>query len=243
MDRVSIIFNLFAYVAVLIFVTGFLSKVIIYFKTPSPLRIPVTPAPKTTFGVVIRLIPELLFFRSLLRGGTADKILWFGGWFFHVSFLLIILRHSRYFIYPVPGWIMSVQQIGIWAAYIFPIALLILILRRFLNDRLVVISLFQDYFVLILILCIGLTGLLLKFFLRTNLVDVKAFILGLLTFSPTTVPDSPLFLMHFSLVLLLLIYFPFSKLMHAWGVLINPTRVQRDTPREVRHVTPWAESR
>lgn len=241
MEGLGIVFNLLAYVVAVIFVLGFFSKVVAYFKTPSPLKIPVTPAPKSSAGVVIRLIPEILFFRSLLRGGTAEKILWLGGWLFHVSFLLIILRHLRYFIYPVPEWIMSMQQIGIWAAWVFPLTLLILIARRFLNDRFATISLFQDYFVLILIISIGITGLLLKYFVRTNLVDVKAFILGLLTLHPTTVPDSPLFLIHFSLILFLLVYFPFSKLMHAWGVLMSPTRMQTDNPREVRHVTPWAE--
>ena len=240
MEGLSGIFSLLAYLAALIFVLGFLYKVVVYFKTPSPLKIPTTPAPTNSVGVVIRLIPEILFFRSLLRGGTAEKILWLGGWFFHVSFLLIILRHLRYFTYPVPDWIMFLQQIGIWAAWVFPIALLLLIIRRFLIDRLVVISLFQDYVILFLIFGIGITGLLLKYFIRTNLVDVKAFILGLLTFSPATVPNSPLFLIHFGLVMLLLIYFPFSKLMHAWGVLMSPTRAQTDTPREVRHVTPWA---
>jgi nitrate reductase gamma subunit len=136
---------------------------------------------------------------------------------------------------------MSFQEIGIWAGLIFPLALLLLIVRRFLNDRLMVISLFQDYFILLLIIGIGLTGLLLKYFIRTNLVDVKAFILGLLTLSPVSLPSSTLFLIHFCLVLLLLIYFPFSKLIHAWGVLMSPTRVQTDTPREFRHVAPWAE--
>ncbi|MBI5050679.1 MAG: respiratory nitrate reductase subunit gamma, partial [Nitrospirae bacterium] len=180
------------------------------------------------------------FFRSLLRGGTTEKILWAGGWFFHVSFLLIVLRHLRYFMYPVPSCIMSVQQAGIWAAYVFPIALLILLIRRFTNGRLIVISLFQDYFILALLLGIGITGLLLKYFIRTNLVEVKAFILGLFTLSPSAVPDSTLFLIHFSLAMLLLIYFPFSKLIHAWGVLMSPTRAQTDTPREARHVASWA---
>ncbi|UCF87461.1 MAG: respiratory nitrate reductase subunit gamma [Nitrospiraceae bacterium] len=99
----------------------------------------------------------------------------------------------------------------------------------------------EQLVILILIIAIGLTGLLLKYFIRTNLVDVKAFILGLLTLSPVSLPSSTLFLIHFFLVLLLLIYFPFSKLIHAWGVLMSPTRVQTDTPREFRHVAPWAE--
>ncbi len=241
MNGLSSAFNLLAYAAALIFALGLLNKIVLYFKTPSPLKIPTTPAPKTSMGVVMRLIPEILLFRSLLKGGTAEKILWLGGWFFHVSFLLIILRHLRYFVYPVPDWIMSVQQIGIWAAWIFPVALLVLIVRRFVIDRLIAISLFQDYFVLLLIISIGITGLLMKYFIRTNLVDVKAFIFGVVTLSPTTVPDSLLFLIHFSLVLLLLVYFPFSKLIHAWGILMSPTRVQTDNPREVRHVAPWAE--
>lgn len=240
MNGLSSVFNLLAYLAAAIFVLGFLNKVVLSIKTPSPLKIPTTPAPKGSAGVVLRLIPEILFFRSLLKGGTTEKILWVGGWFFHVSFLFIVLRHLRFFTYPVPEFIMSLMQIGIWAGLIFPIALLILIVRRFTNDRLAVISLFQDYFVLVLILAIGLTGLLLKYFLRTNLVDVKAFIFGLVTFSPAQMPDSTLFLIHFSLVLVLLVYFPFSKLMHAWGVLINPARAQTDNPREVRHVNPWA---
>ena len=241
MNGLSSVFNLLAYIAAAVFVLGFLNKVVLYFKTPSPLKIPTTPAPKTSMGVVVRLIPEVLFFRSLLKGGAAEKILWLGGWVFHVSFLLIILRHLRFFTYPVPGFVMSFQQIGIWAGLVFPLALLILIVRRFLNDRLVTITLFADYFVLGLIITIGLTGLLLKYFARTNLVDVKAFILGLLTLSPVQIPDSPMFLIHFSLVLILLVYFPFSKLMHAWGILISPTRAQVDNPQEVRHVTPWAQ--
>ncbi len=241
MNGLSTVINLLAYVTALVFVVGFLNKVILYFKTPNPLLIPTTPAPTTTMGVVARMIPEVLFFRSLLKGGTAEKVLWVGGWIFHVTFLLIVLRHLRFFTYPVPGIIMAFQGLGILAGLLFPIALLILIVRRFTNDRMAVITLFQDYFVLILIIAIGLTGLLLKYYVRTNLVDVKAFILGLLTFSPAQLPDSPIFLIHFGLVLVLLAYFPFSKLMHAWGILVSPTRAQADNPREARHVAPWAQ--
>ncbi len=240
MNGLSSVFNLLAYVAAAVFVLGFVNKVILYFKTPSPLKIPVTPAPKTTMGVVMRMIPEILFFRSLLKGGTTEKILWVGGWIFHVSFLLIVLRHLRFFTYPVNSCIMFFQNIGIWAGLIFPVALLILIIRRFTNERLALITLFADYFVLVLIISIGFTGLLLKYFVRVNLVDVKAFVYGLVTFSPTQMPDSTLFLIHFSLVLVLLVYFPFSKLMHSWGVFVSPARVQLDNPREVRHVNPWA---
>jgi hypothetical protein len=41
------------------------------------------------------------------------------------------------------------------------------------------------------------------------------------------------------LVSTLLAYFPFSKLMHAPGVLFSPTRNQVNDPRTRRHVNPW----
>lgn len=38
---------------------------------------------------------------------------------------------------------------------------------------------------------------------------------------------------------MLLIYFPFSKLMHMGGIFMSPTRNMRCNTREVRHVNPW----
>jgi nitrate reductase gamma subunit len=37
----------------------------------------------------------------------------------------------------------------------------------------------------------------------------------------------------------LLVYFPFSKLMHMGGVFLSPTRNMLANTREVRHVNPW----
>jgi nitrate reductase gamma subunit len=50
--------------------------------------------------------------------------------------------------------------------------------------------------------------------------------LGLLTLRPVAPPPHALFLVHFVLVSLLLIYFPFSKLLHAGGIFFSPTRNQ-----------------
>jgi hypothetical protein len=47
-----------------------------------------------------------------------------------------------------------------------------------------------------------------------------------------------LFLLHFSLIMLLLIYFPFSKLMHAIGIFFSPTRNQIDNSR-IKRWGPW----
>jgi hypothetical protein len=74
MNGLGSVFNLLAYLAAAIFVLGFLNKVILYFKTPSPLKIATTPAPKTSIGVIVRQLQEVLFFRSLLKGGPAEKM-------------------------------------------------------------------------------------------------------------------------------------------------------------------------
>jgi nitrate reductase gamma subunit len=49
-------------------------------------------------------------------------------------------------------------------------------------------------------------------------------------------PSDPLVMIHLGLVALLMIVFPFSKLLHAPGVFFSPTRNQVDNPREVRYI-------
>ena len=69
---------------------------------------------------------------------------------------------------------------------------------------------------------------------------MKAFFLGLERFDLQPLPGGALLLAHLGLVVLLLLIFPFSKLLHAPGMFFSPTRNQADDPREHRHVAPWA---
>ena len=122
------------------------------------------------------------------------------------------------------------------------LALLFLFGRRLMNPQVRYISLLNDYFPLFLILGIVITGILMRFFLRTN-VDINAIkqlAVGLVTFSPTIVTEiSSLFYAHLFLVCTLLAYFPFSKLMHMGGVFLSPTRNLANNSRMVRHINPW----
>ncbi len=92
--------------------------------------------------------------------------------------------------------------------------------------RALYISGVPDYFALVLLGLIAATGILTKYWLHVNVVDVKAFTLGLLTLRPVAPPAHPLFLVHFVLVIGLMLYFPFSKLLHAGGIFFSPTRNQ-----------------
>jgi nitrate reductase gamma subunit len=93
---------------------------------------------------------------------------------------------------------------------------------------------------LAMLLGIGLTGLGMSFLTHTDIVSVKAFFLGLMAFDIQPLPAHPALFIHLSLVALLMIIFPFSKLLHAPGVFFSPTRNQADNPREVRRLAPWA---
>jgi hypothetical protein len=75
---------------------------------------------------------------------------------------------------------------------------------------------------------------------HTEIVAVKAFFLGLILFDWQPLPAHPALYLHLALVAVLLVVFPFSKLLHAPGVFFSPGRNQSDNPREARHLAPWA---
>jgi len=225
------------YVATAVFVVGLALKIRSYARTPAPLKIPTTPAPTSGGGVALRLTREVVFFESLFKG---SKWTWLFGWLFHASLLLVLLRHLRYFQEPVWAPIVFVQFIGTWAGVTMVAGLAGLWARRFLVDRVRYISTPSDHLHLALLIAIGLSGLAMRFVAHTDVVAVKAFMLGLMRLSIQPLPADPLLLIHLALVALLMIVFPVSKLLHAPGLFFSPTRNQSDDPREARHLAAWA---
>lgn len=236
----STLYTFFAYFAIVIFVFGILCKIWKYAIIPNPLKIPLTPAPTNAIGVVIRMILDVAFFKSLFN---SNKFTWLGGVALHLALLVVVASHIRFFILPVPEPIMLLQtflqSIGMFIGLLFIMPIVYLFIRRVWVDRTRFISIFADYFVLILLFLIGLSGITMKYLIRPDLAAVKTFILGLTSFCPAPMPTNPIFITHFTLILILLIYFPFSKLMHSSGIFFSPTRNQIDNPREKRHVNPW----
>jgi len=112
--------------------------------------------------------------------------------------------------------------------------------RRIAVERIRYISALSDHLMLVLLIGIATTGLMMKYVAHTDILSLKAFVLGLMYFDPQPIPADPVLLVHLSLVLLLMLIFPFSKLLHAPGVFFSPGRNQVDNPREKRHLAPWA---
>lgn len=225
------------YLATLILVAGLANKIIQYARTPAPLKIPTTPAPTTRAGVVFRITREVVFFESLFRG---SKWTWIFGWMFHFGLFLVTLRHLRYFLEPVWYPIELMQPLGIYGGIAMVIGLAGLWARRFLVDRVRYITALSDHLMLALLIAIGVTGLLMRFAVHTDIIRVKQFFQGLYVGQVETLPADPLLLLHLLLVAGLMIIFPYSKLLHMPGLFFSPSRNQVDNPREKRHLAPWA---
>jgi nitrate reductase gamma subunit len=219
----SLFFIGLAYFAAFAFIAGLIWKLVGYLRTSTPLPHALTPAPTTEGGAVLRVLGEVTLFQSLFK---ADKWLWGGAWIFHAALVSVLFRHIRYFTYPVPGIVLYMEPVALFFGILFGAAILFLFWRRLGLPRTLYVSNIPDYFALALLGLIAGTGLMVSYWLHVNIVDVKGFILGLMTFHPVQVPRHPLFLLHLFFVLTLMIYFPFSKLLHAGGVFFSPSRHQ-----------------
>ena len=276
------------YAAMATFFIGIIVRVIDWGKSPVPFRIPTTAGqewsfpwiksnpidnPRGTGGVIVRMILEVLLFRSLFRNtrleyrntdGSAkidyewEKWLWLAALAFHWAFLVIFLRHFRFFMEPIPSFVhlldnldgflqlgvLPLNGLGVPCVYISDLLMLAavtyLFVRRLYIPQVRYISLPADYFPLFLILALGLTGVLMRYFLRVDITAVKELAIGLFKFSPT-VPEGigVIFYIHLFILSVLIAYFPFSKLMHFAGVFLSPTRNLANNNRFVRHVNPW----
>jgi nitrate reductase gamma subunit len=237
MSALTLVYAGLFYAATAILVVGVAAKIAGYARTPAPLRIPTTPAPRTKVGVAGRIAREVLLFESLFR---ANKWIWLFGWLFHVALAVVLFRHLRYFTEPVWSVVAIAQPFGIYAGFVMLAGLAGLWARRFLVERIRYISTYSDHLMLALLVMIGVSGLMMKYVSHTDIVAVKAFMLGLMRFDLQPLPaDGPL-LVHLFLVAALMAIFPASKLLHAPGVFFSPTRNQADDSRERRHVAPWA---
>jgi nitrate reductase gamma subunit len=237
MTAATFIYALLLYAAAAVLAGGLAHRIYVYARTPAPLKIPTTPAPTTKGGVALRLLREVVLFESLFKSSLWT---WACGWLFHAGLALVLVRHLRYFTEPVWGWVAWLQPFGAYAGFAMAAGLAGLGVRRMAVARVRYISTPSDHLMLALLLAIAVSGLAMKYVTHTDVVAVKAFCLGLLYLDWQPLPSGVLLYAHLALVALLMLVFPFSKLLHAPGVFFSPTRNQADDPREARHLSAWA---
>jgi nitrate reductase gamma subunit len=224
-------------------------------------------SPGTRAGVFGRMALEILLFRSLFRNTAfakppagsepcpgpvflERKALWLGAMAMHWSLLVIVLRHLRLFVDPVPRFAAALSafdgffDVGVPRWYATDVmlcaALAYLLVRRLRDPLLRYLSLPADYLALAALVGVAGTGIVLRYVARVDLVAVRTYALSLAAFAPAPPPVVGAWLAaHLLAVSFLLAILPFTKMMHAAGVWLSPTRNQANDSRRRRHVNPW----
>lgn len=220
------------YAVVLTFVPGMAYRFRVWFGTPQPGKMTLFPAPEGSLAGSI--LADVLFFPRLFKG---DRALWFMSWVFHVSLALVVVGHVRVVTGLIDRMLFSVgvsddgirwmsETLGGAAGIIMVATGLLLLVRRAMTARVREVSSFSDFFALLLLLSIIVTGDLMRFGAHFDLAQTRIWARSLLLFSPD-VPASPVFLTHALLAQALIMYIPFSKILHFGGIFFTQALVQR----------------
>jgi len=160
-------------------------------------------SPPFTPRLILTVVGDILFLSRLLR---TNDLLWIGEWLFHCTFLLVVLRHLVFFLNPVPGWVAFLQPFGIFAGYLLPFSLIYILSIKLSREE--GYSPSYNFFLLILLLLLSVIGILMRAVFKPDLVAVKGFVLGILCLRPEAVQLHFLFIVHFCLTLVLILYVP-----------------------------------
>jgi len=216
------------YITFVVFVIGIMYHFYIWKKLPKP-KMTLTPAPKSGIPRYIELLKETFFFRSLFKG---DKNLWIFSWVFHAMLVLIFIGHLRVIMWLPDKMLASLgmtseninamsQLSGGIAGIVILVMILVLLGRRLFTGRVREISLKGDYIALILILIVLITGDAMRFVAHVDLLLTREYFLSLVTFSTVSVPENSWFMAHYFFAQVLIMYMPFSKLLHFGGIFFT----------------------
>lgn len=229
--------QVFPYIAAAVFVFGMAWRVQRWLKTPVPFPITLFPAPQSPAGRFAAVASELVLFKSLYRGG---KGLWFWAWLMHVSLAMIIAGHivGIYFLthqFTLIGLSPAKSSelsafLGIVAGISLFASMLVLLYRRTSIPEVKRLSDPADYFELLLLMAIVITGMHMRTVSEVNLPAIREYLGSLILLRPVAIPQEGIFISHFLLVNLLMLYFPFSKLVHLAGFVVNRSMLVAAAP-------------
>ncbi len=217
-------------ITVAVFIGAIAYRLLRWWKLPNP-SLTLFPAPEPGADAFRGVLKATFFFPSLMK---ADKLLWGAAWIFHATLALVLLGHLRVVsdfprIWKALGINPDVMSsvIGGLAGMIMLIAALFLILRRLITPRVREITQAGDYFAVLLLLGIIVTGDLMRFSGHFDLEQTREYFGGLILLQLSLPPLNFWFLMHFLLGQTLFLYLPFSKLLHFGGIFFTQTALQR----------------
>lgn len=252
----QLFYGILSIAAVTLFFCGSVLRIAAWLRRPVPYQLTLFPVPTKRRGKLALAAGELFLFRTLFR---ENRLLWFLAWLLHLSLAMILAGHVLG-ISLLRGQFTALgasletsalvsRTLGGVAGTILVASLIALFCRRLLDHELRRLSEPFVWFDLLLLLSIASSGLgmYLPGF-HPDLPAVRSWIASLFRFNPVPPPPNPLFTLHLSLAGFLLVYFPFSQLMHAAGAMVNRAMLMETapsfpTPKGKRPRSPFAGKR
>jgi len=230
--------GIFPSIALTVFICGTVLRIAAWLRVPVPFQLTLFPEPKGIIGKTTTIAGEFLFFRALLR---ENRLLWLWVWLFHFSLVMILtghvlgivfLRHQFTLIGAAPDTSIRLSTaLGGMMGAVMIISLVALLCRRLFSQEMRILSDPLAWFDLLLLLAVALSGLCMYLpRYHVELPLVRTYIESLFTFRPTPIPPFTLFKIHFLLVNFLLLYFPFSQLIHSAGFFVSRAMFVETSP-------------
>jgi len=214
LSYVTIAYAVMFYIAASVLILGLLARVMIWVRRRHEIR----PRRSDVHGP-LGLLLDLALFRGKFFD---DRVSWIFSVMFHYGLLSILFRHLRYALEPEwvgPLWrlIIIAQPVGLYGGLLLIAGVLGFWARRLLAPSVRATSTPADHAMLALLLAIPVIGYF-NSWVHTDLIAVKQFFLGLVSFKWQPLPADPLLLLHVWLAAALMMVLPFSKLLHLGGV-------------------------
>ena len=186
------------------------------------------PAPESYGNRFIEVLKETFLFKRLFHG---DLSLWLLGGLFHLMLAITLIDHYDRilaFMGLTSGSIFMIPFLSGGPTGIFILIFVVfLLIRRFTVNLVAQVSSLGDYFALILILAVVTTGDALRFMSHFDVIIMREYFTGLLTFSYKGLPENQWFVIHYLLGQILIIYIPFSKILHLGGIFFTQAAVHK----------------
>jgi nitrate reductase gamma subunit len=215
----NFIYVVLPYLTIIILVVGLIWRIRLWWSKPRAKAV-LFPAEKNKYVAAGKVAGDIVLFGKTF---SISKSLWIMTVLFHVGLLLVVLGHIRtvteigflwsWFSLDAEGIDDVAFALGMTAGGLMLAGAVLLLFRRFL-PKMRVLSIFQDYFVLIMLLMIILTGCAMRLWMPVHVEEIQHYARGVLTFQPAVEISNSVFLWHFFLAQMLVMYLPFSKLVH-----------------------------
>ncbi|MHB8916808.1 MAG: respiratory nitrate reductase subunit gamma [Desulfocucumaceae bacterium] len=235
------ILQILPYVTMVVFTFGLLYRLGRWAGSRIVHNITLSPFPQSNTQVLGIFGAELIFFRSLFM---FDRPLWVGAWFMHIALFSVIGGHlvgiyflGKQFVYLGMSEHLSEQMsalLGTSMGLLMFAGLIYLLVRRMSITKVKEVTGISDYLHLILLLTIVIIGNIMRLWehdLGITYAPVKDYVTHLVMLQPIPanheVFTRPFFGLHLLFVQILLMVFPFSKLMHVFGMFADRWIINR----------------